>query len=114
VSSFFVHNILFYWTAGLTTAVAPQHKEGVAAVHATRRREEGPRDGLAAAAFWHERAKKGELLFVHMIYFIYWPALLITSVAPRRKDGAAAGHVAQGGHEEGRRGRTGGGSGRRE
>ena len=40
---FFVHMILFYWPATLTTAVAPRRKEGVAAVQATRRREEGPR-----------------------------------------------------------------------
>ena len=29
---FFVHMILFYWPATLTTAVAPRRKEGVAAV----------------------------------------------------------------------------------
>ena len=40
---FFVHTILFYWPATLTTAVALRSKEGVAAVQATRRREEGPR-----------------------------------------------------------------------
>ena len=39
---FFVHMILFYWPDTLTTALAPRHKEGVAAVQATRRREEGP------------------------------------------------------------------------
>ena len=40
---FFVHRILFYWPASLTTALAPRRKEGTAAVHATRRRKEGPR-----------------------------------------------------------------------
>ena len=39
---FFVHMILFYWPAALTTALAPRCKEGVAAVQAARRREEGP------------------------------------------------------------------------
>ena len=39
----FVHMILLYWPAELTMAVAPRRKEGVAAVKATRQREEAPR-----------------------------------------------------------------------
>jgi len=39
----FVHMILLYWPAELTTAGAPRRKEGVAAVQAMRRREEAPR-----------------------------------------------------------------------
>ena len=47
---FFVHMIFFYWPAALTTTLAPWCKEGVAAVQAVRRREEGPRGRIAAAA----------------------------------------------------------------
>ena len=39
----FVHMILLYWPAELTTAGAPRRKEGVAVVQVMRGREEGPR-----------------------------------------------------------------------
>ena len=54
-----------------------------------------------------ERVKKGKLFFVYTILF-YWPATLITAVAPRRKEGAAAVHATRR-RKKGPRGWTGGG-----
>ena len=58
-----------------------------------------------------EHVKKGELFFVHMI-LLYWPAILTTAVAPRRKEGVTAVQATRR-REEGPRGRTGGGGGGR-
>ena len=54
-----------------------------------------------------KRVKKGDLFFVHMIFF-YRPAALTTALAPRCKEGVAAGQAARR-REKGPRGRSGGG-----
>ena len=55
---FLVHMIIFYWPAALTTALAPRCKEGVAAVQAARRHEEGSRKWTSGGGIFGGTSEK--------------------------------------------------------